>query len=674
MKCLKTFFTLLVITCSFLMFTPSSIQAQDTKAKKLSTVLKQYKGKGIAKAKVAVNGKNVDYVSFGKNGKEYGAYRQIDAKTWKEVNNGERASNFRFQEVGRDEWSVYLEDRSRNVFIQIDLHTKQVLHTGEVGQKKQPLYEVLNFSAEGVVDKPTKPYQPEGKPSLKPVNGKDVNYVEFGRNGKKMGIYRQVAAKMWKEIGVAKGAGVFEFTEMNRDEWSVYLKDEKRNVSIQLDLHTKKVMYSDSRGTQKRPLYEIIKSSAKVNGWLVQEVTFSDNAGNKKGQFYQKDGKGWVETSLPNNNVRFSFVERQRDEWSVYLFDQSRNASVQLDLHTQTIYFATAKQKKYPIYKIVDAKSVRKRANNPIVVNPPPKPSLNAPKAQIFGHTTSKENLISNSTMLNNPMANNNQQAIVFVTPNWKSPYNPTAIGVYLHGDKWRIFNQDRSKNIPAGYRFNVLAYSQTGKNVFVHKANKSNIFGSKKHITRIKHPYSNNDQNAKLIVTQNYGTNAKGVYNNHPIGVYYEKGYWTIYNQDLAPMPENAQFNVLILKNDSDAGVEGASVFNHKSTTNNLLKGYAHVSTIDNASTNNNPNVVLFTTSSWNTNTYNKHNSGVYYHSGKWTVYNRDKAKLPENAYFNVLVIDPAKANAGVKNPNGGVKKYDPNKGSSRIRTRTRN
>lgn len=308
----------------------------------------------------------------------------------------------------------------------------------------------------------------------------------------------------------------------------------------------------------------------------------------------------------------------------------------------------------WKLTKIGPIKTEPTKPNKPIEVSKPidktpinktPKESAyNGP--QVFSHTTSSSNTFGNSTVLDNPKTNSNRDAIIFVTPNWKGPYVPTEIGVYWHGDKWRVFNQDFKTALPSNYRFNVLAYDKAAKNVFVHKADKSNIFGSKKHITRIKNPYADGDNSAKLIVAQNYGENGKGVYNNHPIGVYYEGGYWTIYNQDMEPMPENAQFNVLVLKNGSDSGVKSASVFNHKATTDNLLKGMAHVSSIDNASTNSKPNVMIFATSSWNTGVYNKHNIAAYYHAGKWTIYNRDKTALPQNAYFNVLVIDSANIN----------------------------
>ena len=56
-------------------------------------------------------------------------------------------------------------------------------------------------------------------------------------------MYRQFNCHDWKEIGVKYFDGGiredgkdFNFKEANRDEWSVYLHDPARYVSIQLDL------------------------------------------------------------------------------------------------------------------------------------------------------------------------------------------------------------------------------------------------------------------------------------------------------------------------------------------------------------------------------------------------------------------------------------------------------
>jgi hypothetical protein len=59
-----------------------------------------------------------------------------------------------------------------------------------------------------------------------------------------------------------------------------------------------------------------------------------------------------------------------------------------------------------------------------------------------------------------------------------------------------------------------------------------------------------NGDANCILIVTQKL--NPSGiVYNNAPIGVYYNtiRSKWEIFNENNVAIPNNAQFNVLVIK-----------------------------------------------------------------------------------------------------------------------------
>lgn len=90
-------------------------------------------------------------------------------------------------------------------------------------------------------------------------------------------------------------------------------------------------------------------------------------------------------------------------------------------------------------------------------------------------------------------------------------------------------------------------AYIKTSA-AFVHRAIPSNISG---HITTIDNPLTNGQPNALVFVTQNFNPGAVGpsVYNPHPFGVYYYAGKWTIFNEDIAAMPVNAQFNVLVIQ-----------------------------------------------------------------------------------------------------------------------------
>lgn len=84
------------------------------------------------------------------------------------------------------------------------------------------------------------------------VNGRNVTAVSFDKGG-----YIALGNGNWKETN-DQGKTTFRFKETGRDDWSVYLLDPSRNVTIQLDLHRKMVVYGDS--TQKFDLYPIIVS------------------------------------------------------------------------------------------------------------------------------------------------------------------------------------------------------------------------------------------------------------------------------------------------------------------------------------------------------------------------------------------------------------------------------
>jgi len=64
--------------------------------------------------------------------------------------------------------------------------------------------------------------------------------------------------------------------------------------------------------------------TAPLNGETTSKVYFS------QGSFAQ-NASGWTEYGL-DGEARFTFEERTRDEWSVYLYDSSRDVRLQLDL------------------------------------------------------------------------------------------------------------------------------------------------------------------------------------------------------------------------------------------------------------------------------------------------------------------------------------------------------
>ncbi len=89
---------------------------------------------------------------------------------------------------------------------------------------------------------------------------------------------------------------------------------------------------------------------------------------------------------------------------------------------------------------------------------------------------------------------------------------------------------------------------------VFVHRATPENI---SENSTYLDGPPTDGNPNVVLVVTQNWNPGGSdGKYNNHPIGVWYDRdrSKWAIFNQDRAAMPVGANFNVAVLEEPTEA------------------------------------------------------------------------------------------------------------------------
>jgi hypothetical protein len=166
----------------------------------------------------------------------------------------------------------------------------------------------------------------------------------------------------------------------------------------------------------------------------------------------------------------------------------------------------------------------------------------------VFVHKATAANIAGHITSLDHPLTNGTPNAIVFVTPNWNpggvgAMYDDHPVGVYYITGKWRIFNEDGAA-MPVDAAFNVYV-TKAGPGVFIHTATAGNSGGD---YTILDNPLTNNNPDAIILVTQNYSPS--GVYNPHPVGVYYSGGRWRIFNQDITAIPANAAFNVYVYGN----------------------------------------------------------------------------------------------------------------------------
>jgi hypothetical protein len=131
-------------------------------------------------------------------------------------------------------------------------------------------------------------------------------------------------------------------------------------------------------------------------------------------------------------------------------------------------------------------------------------------------------------------------------------------------------------------------------------------------------------------------GSEEEASTSDHNIGVWYdaEAQRWTIFNQDLAPMPQGTSFDVHVLSDEA--------AFVHRATPENTVEDGTY---LNNPLTNASPDAPSVT-QNWNPvgvgGTYNDHPIGVRYDADvqQWVIFNEDGEAMPEGAAFNVTIL----------------------------------
>jgi hypothetical protein len=247
----------------------------------------------------------------------------------------------------------------------------------------------------------------------------------------------------------------------------------------------------------------------------------------------------------------------------------------------------------------------------------------------LFEVTASQTNTKGHILKIDNPLCNGNPNAVVFAMQKYGN-YNANEIGVWYDGSSWTVFNQNRQP-LPLGCKFNILAFENPSGNVFTHTTQTSNIAG---HVTTIDNPQTNGKGDIIAIVSQNYGK-----YNTSPVGLWWNNGKWTIFNQNFSPMPAGTKFNVLVLKGDVARKYGEFTAIASQQKTEVSNRKMPHLMSIDNSAANNNINALVFTTPKW-IGTYNVHPVGVWYSGGRWTVFNENQQEMKLNNDFNIVAF----------------------------------
>jgi hypothetical protein len=253
-----------------------------------------------------------------------------------------------------------------------------------------------------------------------------------------------------------------------------------------------------------------------------------------------------------------------------------------------------------------------------------------------FVHTATHKNTDESWTTISSPATNFNANAILFVTQDTTTGFvDNNAYGVAYDSRQWRIFNEDDDV-MPVGAQFFVLAFSGPSATDFTVTATSGSISGDS---AFIKSPNTTGKPRVQLQVTQNWtpGGGSGGFVNPHNVGVWDAGSEWGVFNEDLAPMPVGASFNVLV-----GSGTKGGSLALQEATPSNVSGNASYIS---NTHTNNQPSAMVFVTQNWNPDdrggTYDNAPLSVGY-SGllrKWDVQNL-VGSMGNNTAFNLLIF----------------------------------
>jgi hypothetical protein len=149
---------------------------------------------------------------------------------------------------------------------------------------------------------------------------------------------------------------------------------------------------------------------------------------------------------------------------------------------------------------------------------------------------------------------------------------------------------------------------------------------------------FGNGNANRLVFATPVYNPN--DVFEDHPIGVWYDGAQWAVFNQDGSAMPLGAAFNEYDAKASNNVFLQRTN----KANTSGI------VTYINHATTNKKPSLKLFVTPNWDPGDvlagFNDHNIGIWYDTslGEWSIFNEDFADMNLGLAFNVIAV-PAKA-----------------------------
>ena len=264
----------------------------------------------------AVNAYNANSISFVDSlSTAQGNFIQIDNVTWVESYPSAVAINYYFVEA-RSETRLTLFDNFSDVRYFFDFAA------GTIRQKLGAAAISPWGSISGVSSVPT---------------ARLVARIQAGTpSGSFEGDYIQTAADTWVFRKRGKNKDKYIFSEKARDDTSVFLRDDSRDVDIVLNLIDKMIYSSDLSG-QLSPVGVIQRVLSPLSGLTVSEVHYGGATGETEGFFLERGINRWLQVAADGKTVVAEFSLLRRSVEQLELTDLDETVVVRVNFQNNQI-------------------------------------------------------------------------------------------------------------------------------------------------------------------------------------------------------------------------------------------------------------------------------------------------------------------------------------------------
>lgn len=263
-----------------------------------------------------VNGYNTNAVGFKDTATTaQGTFRQIDDITWIESYPNATPVNYYNTEV-RSEVRLVLYDRFADVRYFFDFSTGIIQQ--QIGTAAMTAWgSVLGRSA-----------APSGWLVAQVQSGDATGFYK--------GDYIQTEPGAWVFRKKGRKSDKYTFAEVSRDDSTVALRDDSRNVDVVLNL-ADGVVYSSQLSEALAPEGRIQRASVFPSGLTISEVSYGDDSDTVSGYFLEQGSNRWLQVSADGRTELAEFELVRRSSTEVELIELSENSRVIIDLPAQAI-------------------------------------------------------------------------------------------------------------------------------------------------------------------------------------------------------------------------------------------------------------------------------------------------------------------------------------------------